>query len=47
LLAETPDILFVPGQPRIKRIFLRDAKGRITAFIDRREGEDIVWNRTS
>jgi hypothetical protein len=45
LLAETPDVLFAPGQPRIKRIFLRDAKGRITAFIDRREGEDIVWKR--
>jgi hypothetical protein len=45
LLAETPDVLFVPGEPRIKRIFLRDSKGSVTAFIDRREGEDIVWRR--
>ncbi len=47
LLAETSDVLFVPGQPRIKRIFLRDSKGRITGFIDRREGEDIVWKHIS
>jgi hypothetical protein len=47
LLAETSDVLFVPGQPRIKRIFVRDAKGRVAAFIDRREGEDIVWKRIS
>lgn len=47
LLAETPDVFFVPGQPRIKRIFLRDSKGRIAGFIDRREGEDIIWKRMS
>jgi hypothetical protein len=45
LLAETAEVLFVPGQPRIKRIFVRDAKGRVTKFVDRREGEDIVWKR--
>lgn len=45
LLAEARDVLFVPGEPRIKRLFERDARGRITGFIDRREGEDIVWKR--
>jgi ketosteroid isomerase-like protein len=45
LLVETRDVLFVPGEPRIKRIFHRDAAGRVRAFIDRREGEDIVWKR--
>lgn len=44
LLGETPDVLFVPGQRRVKRIFVRDAKGRVATFIDRREGEDIVWS---
>ena len=33
------------GQPRSRRVFLRDAAGRITGFADRREGEDIVWRR--
>lgn len=45
LRAETTEVLFVPGQPRIKRIFVRGANGRVTAYLDRREGEDIVWKR--
>lgn len=42
---ELRDLFFAPGQPRSRRIFLRDAAGRITAFADRREGEDVVWRR--
>lgn len=42
---ELRDLFFAPGQPRSRRIFLRDASGRITGFADRREGEDIVWRR--
>jgi hypothetical protein len=42
---ELRDLFFAPGQPRSRRIFLRDAGGRITGFADRREGEDIVWRR--
>lgn len=42
---ELRDLFFAPGQPRSRRIFLRDATGRITGFADRREGEDIVWRR--
>jgi hypothetical protein len=45
LLAEAPDLLFTPGQPRLKRLFQRDAGGRVVGFIDRREGEDIVWRK--
>ena len=45
LLAEAPDLLFTPGQPRQKRLFQRNADGQVTGFIDRREGEDIVWRK--
>jgi ketosteroid isomerase-like protein len=43
--AEARDVFFAPGQPRSRRIFRRDAAGRIIGFADRREGEDIVWRR--
>jgi ketosteroid isomerase-like protein len=45
LLPEAPDVFFVPGQPRTRRLFQRDTAGHITGFVDRREGEDIVWTR--
>lgn len=44
-LAEMPDVFFVAGQPRTRRIFVRDAQGKVVAFVDRREGEDIRWTR--
>jgi ketosteroid isomerase-like protein len=44
-LAEVPDVFFVPGQPRTRRIFVRDARGKVVGFVDRREGEDIRWTR--
>jgi len=43
--AEVRDVFFAPGQPRSRRIFRRDAAGRISGFVERREGEDIVWRR--
>jgi hypothetical protein len=43
--AETSDVFFVPGEPRTRRIFQRDADGDVTGFVDRREGEDILWRR--
>jgi ketosteroid isomerase-like protein len=46
-LAETPDVFFAPGQPRTRRIFVRDAAGRIVGFVDRREGEDVRWTKQS
>jgi hypothetical protein len=44
-LPEVRDVFFVAGQPRTRRVFLRDAAGRITGFADRREGEDVRWRR--
>jgi hypothetical protein len=43
LQIEARDVLFVPGQPRIRKIFQRDEKGKITGFVDRRESWDLVW----
>jgi hypothetical protein len=47
LRAEAPDVLFVPGRPRYRYVFLRDAGGKITGFAQRREVWDLVWKRTS
>jgi len=47
LLAEAPDVLFVPGRPRYRYIFLRDAAGKITGLAQRREAWDLVWKRES
>jgi hypothetical protein len=45
LKAELADVFFEPGQPRTRRIFLRDRVGRITGFVDRREARDVKWTR--
>lgn len=45
LKAELADCLFVPGQPRLRKIFHRDASGRISGFVERRESWDIAWRR--
>ncbi|HTR02238.1 MAG TPA: nuclear transport factor 2 family protein [Thermoanaerobaculia bacterium] len=47
LLAEAPDVLFVPGKPRYRYVMLRDASGTITGFAQRREAWDLVWTRES
>jgi hypothetical protein len=44
-LAEVEDVFFVAGQPRTRRIFVRDAAGKVVGFVDRREGEDVSWKR--
>jgi ketosteroid isomerase-like protein len=46
LRAEAPDVLFVPGRPRYRYVFLRDAAGKITGFAQRREAWDLDWKRT-
>ena len=46
LKVEVRDVLFTAGQPRNRKIFQRDASGNITGFVDRREGRDLVWQRT-
>ena len=45
LAVEVRDVLFVPGQPRIRKIFQRDGKGKIVSLVDRRESWDLVWNK--
>ncbi len=46
-LAEVKDVFFVAGQPRTRRIFVRDAAGKVVGFVDRREGEDVRWTKRS
>jgi ketosteroid isomerase-like protein len=43
--AETRDVFFIKGDPRIRKIFQYDATGRVTSFVERRESWDIVWNK--
>ena len=41
--AEASDVFFLSGDPRIRKIFRRDASGKITGFVERRESWDVVW----
>jgi hypothetical protein len=45
LSQESADVFFVPGKPRDRKIFRRDANRKIVDFVDRREGEDLVFIR--
>jgi ketosteroid isomerase-like protein len=45
LKVEAADVLFVPGQPRSRKVFLRGPDGKITGFVDRREARDVPWTR--
>jgi hypothetical protein len=45
LRPELRDLFFEAGKPRVRRLFLRDGEGKVVAFADRREGEDILWKR--
>jgi uncharacterized protein DUF4440 len=45
LLAEAPDVLFVPGKPRYRKVFQRGPDGRVTGFAERREAWDLIWRR--
>jgi hypothetical protein len=45
LLAEAPDVLFVPGKPRYRYVLLRDTGGVIVGLAQRREAWDLVWTR--
>lgn len=44
---EVMDVFFAPGRPRTRRIFVRDDKGAITGFVDRREGIDVRWRKAA
>lgn len=45
--AEVADVLFTPGQPRLRKIIQRDAHGKITGFVSCREGHDLVFKRVA
>jgi hypothetical protein len=45
LEVEVADYLFVPGQPRLRKVFQRNADGAISGFVERRESWDITWRR--
>ena len=45
LKMELRDVMFTPGQPRTRKIFVRDASGAITGYLSRREERDIVWTK--
>ena len=44
--AEVADVLFEPGAPRTRRIFLRDGCGTVDRCAERREARDVVWTGT-
>jgi hypothetical protein len=43
--AELRDVLFTPGVPRVRRLIQRDAAGKVTGFISRHEGHDLLFRR--
>lgn len=45
LRAEAPDVLFVPGKTRYRKIFKHAPNGHVTGFAERREAWDIDWKR--
>jgi ketosteroid isomerase-like protein len=45
LLPESETSFFLPGTWRGVKIFARDASGRVTHIIDRRDNRDLVWKR--
>jgi hypothetical protein len=47
LKAEAKDVLFMPGRPRYRYLFRRDASGSVTGFAQRREAWDILWTKTT
>jgi ketosteroid isomerase-like protein len=45
LCAETRNVLFVPGRPRYRKVFRRDAEGRVVGFAERREAWYLIWSK--
>jgi len=45
LHAEVADCFFVPGRPRLRKIFQRAKDGTIVGFVERREQWDVLWKR--
>lgn len=45
LQAEMRDVLFTPGQARMRRYFERDSQGKVTGFSSRREGHSLDFRK--
>jgi len=45
LRVELRDVLFSPGAPNVRKIFQRDAAGRVVGYINRRDGTDLVFSK--
>lgn len=45
LKLEAPDVLFVPGKTRYRKIFQRSPDSHVTGFAERREAWDLDWKR--
>ena len=45
LAMEARDVAFTPGQPRLRRVFIRDG-GRVTGFLSIRESGDVFFKRS-
>jgi ketosteroid isomerase-like protein len=45
LAMEARDVAFTPGQPRQRRVFIRDG-GKVTGFLSIRESGDVFFKRT-
>lgn len=45
LLPASENTFFVKGTIRGEKVFVRDASGRATQMLDRRENNDLVWKR--
>jgi hypothetical protein len=42
---EARDVAFTPGQPRQRRVFIREG-GKVTGFLSIRESGDVFFKRT-
>lgn len=42
---EARDVAFTPGQPRLRRVFIRDG-GKVTGFLSIRESGDVFFKRS-
>jgi ketosteroid isomerase-like protein len=47
LQAEIRDVFFTPGVPGTRRIFQRDASGRITGYVSRSGGGDVLFTKSA
>ena len=46
LVPESETVFHVPGS-EFRKIFVRNADGRVTGMLDRRKGSDVLWTRTA